>query len=140
MANIYKNINQLSINKSNQVVLEVVTVSPKGNVTVVDSELVVKLPDMFASERNQMVAFVKRLSVNSIQHLKYSISREFNKVRRTFLRDLAKAQNQISDLVSYEIGEDSKAIYIYKAPLLEEVKPMPSTKNAKGDAKPRTKS
>lgn len=94
MANVYKNINQISIDKNNCVVLEVVTISPKGNVTVVDSELIVKLPDMFASEKNQMVTFVKRLSVNGIQHLRYSISREFNKVRRTFLRDLAKADRK----------------------------------------------
>jgi hypothetical protein len=119
-----KEFTTYSIDKGNAVILTNSVSTSSGKQVIVSEEEIVQLPLMYATERNQMVHFVKRLTPMKTELAVYSISKEFNKIRRTFLRDIAKVQRQPTPLVELVKDEDNKDTYIYKAYLLKEEKPQ----------------
>lgn len=64
-----------------------------GKTIPLSSKLILSLPDCYATERNQILYFINNINITNPAHMKFIIAKEFNKVRRTLLRDMLKMES-----------------------------------------------
>jgi hypothetical protein len=72
-----------------------------GKTIPLSSKLILTLPDCYATERNQILYFINNINITNLAHMKFIIAKEFNKVRRTLLRDMLK-MNSTSSMKAVE--------------------------------------
>jgi hypothetical protein len=72
-----------------------------GKTIPLSSKLVLSLPDCYATERNQILYFINNINITNLAHMRFIIAKEFNKVRRTLLRDVLKL-NSITSMKAIE--------------------------------------
>lgn len=114
-----KSYTVLELGKGNVITLNRYASNPKGQDDLIGSpKVIITLPPMFSTERALMARSLSDWSgsIQDIDMLKHLISVEFNKIRRTFLRDIVKAEklDLRSQVRARNVIEDGKTVTRYR--------------------------